>query len=144
MRSPIFKNYPKWILNKSSWISLSNKESSRKERINLIFLFIMIFLDFVGKIAAFVKKLLPFSEYKNFYQIVTRIIQWHKFVRGLHFQAFKCGIGCSHEFIIRRILTHIFKNYHIKSILWSTFWFNWHWFCFETSVTHILLSFCAF
>ena len=44
-----------------------------------IFQFLMIYKDFVSKITAFVKKTLPFPEYKNFYQIVNQVIQGHIF-----------------------------------------------------------------
>ena len=58
----------------------------------------MIFLDFVSKITVFVKKLLPFSEYKNFYQIVNQVIQGHIFWSGLYLQAVKCETGRSRVF----------------------------------------------
>ena len=41
---------------------------------------------------------------------------------------------------LREISTKNFKN----MIPSAHFWFDWHWFCFKTSLTHILLSFCAF
>ena len=60
----------------------------------------MIFQDFVSKITAFVKKLLPFLEYKNFYQIVNQVIQGHIFWSGLYFQAVKCKTGRSRFFFM--------------------------------------------
>ena len=75
------------------------------------FKFFVNFIDFNSKIAAFVKKFLPFSEYKDFYQIVNQMIQGHIFWSGLYFQAAKCKTGGS-NILLGGIVIEIFKKYH--------------------------------
>ena len=98
------------------------------------------FLDFVSKIAVFVKKkLLPFTEYKNFYEIANQIIQGHIFWSGLYFEAVKFKIGRSRVFF-----TGSFTGYFQKILFGAFSGFYCDWFCLKTSVTHILLLLCGF
>ena len=101
----------------------------------------MIFQDFVSKITAFVKKTPTFSRIQKLLSNCkpsssgTYILKWFVFSNRLTW-------NCSRVFL-QGILSKIFKNYHKNIFFGALFGFDWHWFYFETSVTHIFLLFCV-
>ena len=66
------------------------------------------------------KKILPFPEYKNFYQIVNQVIQGHIFRSGLYFQAIKFNTGRSLVFSTRKFTNNFAPaNITLHKLTWT-------------------------
>ena len=126
-------------------LSLSSKKKiAEKQEKNWFFHFSMIFIDFVSKITAFVKKTPAFFRIqKNLSKCKpnnsgTYILKW--FV----FSSRQMWIWTLTSFFYGEFWLKFSRNIIKNPLLGALFGFDCQLFCFKTSVTHILLPFCVF